>query len=93
MGDPISVLYDKRVEDESLERRSKLMQEVDRENDKIKLNDFIKKKVHPKFQKRLLFLIDEYADNLVYSVDDRNERIYRTGFNDCLDLIFNLKST
>ena len=93
MGDAISILYTHRLEEKELLERHNIIKDAKQKNDGVILNDFINKKVHPKFQSKLVCLIENYTDDVISSLISENEQLYREGFNACLDIIFNSRNS
>ena len=91
MKDAISILFNKKIEEKELEKKATSIMEVKTKNNSIELENFIKQKIQPKLQRKLMFLIEEHDDNLITSITDKEETLYRAGFTDCLELVFNSK--
>ena len=88
-NDLISVLYGEYEENKKLNNTYEKLKKEKQKNDSIELYKFIHKRVSPKMQKKLICLIEKYTGDIIDSMFESNEILYRKGFNDCLRIIFN----
>lgn len=93
MPDAIAILFEERLNSKEQKDKQDLIKVTKRRNESKILHDFIEKRINPKYKDKLVTLIENYTDALIDSLVEKNETLYRSGFNACLDIILNSKDS
>ena len=93
MPDAIAILFEERLNSKEQKDKQDLIKVTKRRNENKILHDFIEKRINPKYKDKLVTLIENYTDALIDSLVEKNETLYRSGFNACLDIILNSKDS